>query len=537
MVGRKTRPRKPKAAPEPAAEPKVPLSKGGRDLARLKAGAAALAEVSKGLNVPFPEAIRREQVQTLCDEVQALDTLEGSVADQLLLQVHDTLRHWTDHLAELADEVVPDQGRIALALLGTEVDRLTRRLPPARVLDLAPDPKEEPLVARREDIRRVEALAKMTDAGQVTIIETEKVIHQHVTYNVGLVNVGGDLIRNVSVGLKSMRASLGTLRVQLTGWKIELTWLAKAASSLAKLTGRLGGWLDKAKKAEGGMAWLVERLGAVRRSVDRVVRVTKLVFSAIKRRLGGGSYDFPDLHVFRDRLADGSFGPEMVVIPAGSFLMGSPEDEEGRDQNEGPQSLVSVPRFALGRYPVTFEEYDRYCAVTETKKPGDMRWGRGRRPVASVSWHDATSFCVWLSSETGRNYRLPSEAEWEYACGAGTVARYSWGNSPPDAAQANFGSNVGKTTIVGTYPANPWKLHDMHGNVLEWCEDRFRPDYNFGANNGSSWIGDSNEQRRVMRGGAWNFGDGHIRSSSRSFFHSNALHNGNGFRVAMTLGV
>jgi formylglycine-generating enzyme required for sulfatase activity len=176
-----------------------------------------------------------------------------------------------------------------------------------------------------------------------------------------------------------------------------------------------------------------------------------------------------DFAVFRD--VDAPWCPEMVVIPAAQFLMGSPPGE--RFKNEGPQHRVTIGyRFAIGRYAVTFAEYDHFCEETNREKPADNGWGRGRRPVINVSWRDAQAYCEWLAKETDLPYRLPSEAEWEYACRAGTTTRYSWGGevSKENARFAGWAFAT-KTTEVGTYPANPWGLHEMHGNVLEWVED------------------------------------------------------------------
>ncbi|RMD68212.1 MAG: PEGA domain-containing protein, partial [Gammaproteobacteria bacterium] len=176
---------------------------------------------------------------------------------------------------------------------------------------------------------------------------------------------------------------------------------------------------------------------------------------------------------FRDRLRDGGFGPEMVVIPPGRFLMGSPFDEEGRDSDEGPQHRVSIARpFAIGRYEVTFEEYDRFCEATGRRRPDDNGWGRGKRPVINVSWHDAKAYARWLSKQTGKRYRLPSEAEWEYAARAGTSTRYWWGDRVGHGHANCDGCGSwwdGKETApVGFFDPNPWGLYDTAGNVWEW---------------------------------------------------------------------
>jgi formylglycine-generating enzyme required for sulfatase activity len=142
----------------------------------------------------------------------------------------------------------------------------------------------------------------------------------------------------------------------------------------------------------------------------------------------GAYWPFPG--GFRDSLASRGSGPAMAVIPAGSFLMGSPSSEEGRASDEGPQHIVTIRRlFAIGVYAVTFDEYDAFCAATGRNKPEDQGWGRGSRPVINVSWYGAVAYCEWLSQETGHTYRLPSEAEWEYACRAGSATPFHFGET------------------------------------------------------------------------------------------------------------
>ncbi len=157
--------------------------------------------------------------------------------------------------------------------------------------------------------------------------------------------------------------------------------------------------------------------------------------------------------------------PEMVVVPAGSFMMGSPMSEQDRISNEGPRHRVTIPEpFAVGKYEVTFSEWDACVAAggCNGHRPDDAGWGRGQRPVINVNWQDAKAFVAWLSRRTGERYRLLSEAEWEYAARAGTSTRYWWGNEVGRAARRK---NVRKTVPVGSYSPNPFGLHDVHGNV------------------------------------------------------------------------
>lgn len=174
---------------------------------------------------------------------------------------------------------------------------------------------------------------------------------------------------------------------------------------------------------------------------------------------------------FRDPLQSGGEGPLLTVIPAGRFLMGSPQDEHGRTEHEGPQHEVIIAQpFALGVYAVTFSEYDCFCEATGRKTPADNDWGRKNHPVINVSWHDAQAYCGWLNKQTGQSYRLPSEAEWEYACRAGTTTPFNTGEKI-NSEQANFDTAHGRTLPIGSFPSNKFGLYDMHGNVLEWAQD------------------------------------------------------------------
>ncbi|NBB71307.1 MAG: SUMF1/EgtB/PvdO family nonheme iron enzyme [Alphaproteobacteria bacterium] len=250
--------------------------------------------------------------------------------------------------------------------------------------------------------------------------------------------------------------------------------------------------------------------------------------------------DLPDLATFTDTLADGApcgFCPELLVIPAGTFTMGSPPDEAGRFDDEGPQREVRVARFALGRYEVTFAQYDACVdAGGCAERPNDLGWGRGERPVIYVSWEDAQDYVEWLGEATGAPYRLPSEAEWEYAARAGTTTRFAFGDelSP---AEANFGRNIGRTWDVGSGAANDWDLFDMHGNVWEWVEDCWHDNYEGAPRDGSAWLQshDGDCSRRVVRGGSWNFLPEDLRSADRLRLKRDNRIFTLGFRVARTL--
>jgi len=241
--------------------------------------------------------------------------------------------------------------------------------------------------------------------------------------------------------------------------------------------------------------------------------------------------------VFQDHFAEGKHAPPMAVLPAGSFLMGD-LDNRG-DDNERPVREVTISRpFALSRHEVTFAEYDQFAQATGRRLPSDEGWGRGSRPVINVSWHDAVAYTRWLTQQTGHPYRLPTEAEWEYAARAGSDTSYWWGNELLDghAVCDECGSEWDgeRTAPVGQFPANPWGLFDMHGNVDEWVQDCYEDSYNGAPVDGSArTLAGCTHQ--VMRGGSWFDIPRLIRSSSRYRHPANASRNTWGFRVALDL--
>jgi len=232
--------------------------------------------------------------------------------------------------------------------------------------------------------------------------------------------------------------------------------------------------------------------------------------------------------------------PEMVVVPAGEFMMGSPPSEEGRYDSEGPVHRVTIAEpFAAGKYEVTFEEWDACVSGGGCGgyRPGDEGWGRGRRPVINVSWEEARAYVDWLSRKTGEAYRLLSEAEWEYAARAGTTTRRHWGDdigrNRTNCYDDYCGDSWEYTAPVGSFAANGFGLHDVHGNVLEWVEDCWNGDYVGAPTDGSAW--ESGEcSRRVLRGGAWGTGAGGVRAAFR-YWNGTGSRIDVGFRVSRTL--
>ncbi|MEO0827442.1 MAG: SUMF1/EgtB/PvdO family nonheme iron enzyme [Cyanobacteria bacterium J06635_15] len=220
---------------------------------------------------------------------------------------------------------------------------------------------------------------------------------------------------------------------------------------------------------------------------------------------------------------------ELVMIPGGSFMMGSP-DGQG-DDDERPQHKVTIKPFLMGKYPVTQAQWKAVAALPKIErdlKAEPPSFKGNDRPVEKVSWDDAMEFCERLSKQTGREYRLPSEAEWEYACRAGTTTPFYFGESLTS-EQANF--RGGQTTDVGSYPANDFGLHDMHGNVWEWCLDHWHDNYEGVPTEGSAWTEGGDSSRRLLRGGSWSYFPDYCRSADRYGFPRDDRFYNVGFRV------
>lgn len=210
-------------------------------------------------------------------------------------------------------------------------------------------------------------------------------------------------------------------------------------------------------------------------------------------------------------------GLDMMLIPAGEFTMGSPADEPERRASEGPQRRVSLPSFFMGRFPVTQAQWELVSELSkiDTQLFADPARFKGRdRPVERVNWYEAVEFCARLAHFTQRPYRLPSEAEWEYACRAGTTTPFHFGETiSPELANYRGTSAFGdgptgqyreETTPVGSFGvANDFGLYDMHGNVSEWCQDVWHDSYDGAPTDGSAWPEGGNQDRRIRRGGSW----------------------------------
>ncbi len=267
--------------------------------------------------------------------------------------------------------------------------------------------------------------------------------------------------------------------------------------------------------------------------------------------------------VLRDRFLDGSGkGPELVLIPTGRFQMGSTEPERKRAMDAGsqrswveretPQRWVGIEQpIAMGRYPVTVGEWRQFVRATGWQMHGEVNWQSpgfrqgDEHPVVGVTWHDAQLYVRWLSAQTGQAYRLPSEAEWEYACRAGTKTAFSFGDEI-NTTLANYdgnytynGSPKGDyrqgTSRAGEFAPNPWGLFDMHGNVWEWVQDVVHDNYQGAPLTGAAWEEGGDQSRRILRGGSWLYNPRYLRSALRNGFSATLSNDIVGFRVARGL--
>ncbi len=269
----------------------------------------------------------------------------------------------------------------------------------------------------------------------------------------------------------------------------------------------------------------------------------RIIINRYKRR---GQY-------FTEPLSD-EISLDMVLIPGGTFLMGAPKDEPESLDNEQPQHEVTLQPFFMGRYTVTQAQWRvvaSYPQIERKLNPNPSRFKGHNRPVERVSWEEATEFCKRLSAQTSRQYKLPSEAQWEYACRAGTqtpfhfgetittdLANYRGTDNPDFGWSGSYdrgteGEYREQTTEVGSFPPNDFGLHDMHGNVFEWCEDDAHNSYEGAPDDGSAWIDqDRRRTRRVLRGGSWCYIPRLCRSAYRSIDDPHdSFYNFVGFRV------
>jgi len=304
---------------------------------------------------------------------------------------------------------------------------------------------------------------------------------------------------------------------------------AEAAKRKAKLEELKRKQAEIARKAEAVRKARLKAEAEARKTKERAEKQRQEAIQQTQPRHG---------KVFQDRLKDGSLGPKMVWIKAGSFRMGDIQSRRG-NYDEKPVHKVSVSRFAMGRYEITFSEYDKFAKATGKSKPNDEGWGRGNRPVINVSWNDAVA--KWLSQQTGYIYRLPTEAEWEYAARAGTTTQYWWGNTASHEYMNYSGDSwwgglaKGKdrwkrTAPVGSFAANQFGIYDTAGNVWEWCADIYSY-YYYKSSPSRNPKGPSTGRHRVKRGGAWYDTAQDVRAANRDDYSPDRRSNRLGFRL------
>ncbi|MEM8815475.1 MAG: SUMF1/EgtB/PvdO family nonheme iron enzyme [Pseudomonadota bacterium] len=291
-------------------------------------------------------------------------------------------------------------------------------------------------------------------------------------------------------------------------WRKLLAWIEELSRAVPKL--------DQSSESDVSLKQWRHTFGTTEHG--------EIVFdgATITRRTAGGTF-------FRDS----EEGPLMCVLPAGSYAMGSPDSDPDKRDSELPRHVVEFRSpFAIGVYPVTFEEWDTLVAGGPVGySPADGGWGRGTRPAINVSWEDTQPFLGALAELTGEKYRLPSEAEWEYACRAGSAGPFAF-DQGIDPASANFAaSQPESTTAVGLFPSNKFGLFDMHGNVREWVEDLWHNDYAGAPADGLPWTS-GHGAMHVVRGGSWLDSAWFLRSAARGRGGSHDRTNFIGFRVA-----
>jgi formylglycine-generating enzyme required for sulfatase activity len=384
----------------------------------------------------------------------------------------------------------------------------------------------------------------VVDLQRVSDRTTEDIQQLETTLRSAPVNVHIDQSRhyqflNFSNSIKQLKFSVKITGALFKGEFLDRAWLDKLMAALQRALAKFySAW-------EAARAFL-DQIGSIVDAVQHVSRdiadLSGLVRQVMRRIFGGTPRPLQPGTIFRDIYE--LWCPDLVVIPPGEFMMGSTEAERqwavghgaSRDwiHVEKPQHRVRIEApLAVGRYAVTFEEYDRFADATTREKPRDEGWGRGRRPVINVSWEDAKVYVDWLSNETGQPYRLLSEAEWEYAARAGTMTRHWWGDGITS-ENANFNGNVGRTSETGTYPLNPWGLYETNGNVWEWGEDCWNEDYEGAPDDGSAWTSGDCYQR-IIRGGSWKSKPGILRAAYRNRHKAGDRENNIGFRVVRTL--
>lgn len=232
--------------------------------------------------------------------------------------------------------------------------------------------------------------------------------------------------------------------------------------------------------------------------------------------------------------------PEMIVLPKGQFLMGAPENEALRHAVETPQHKVTINYvLAVARTELTFAEWDACASAGACRKNVETNWPRGQQPVININWNDTEIYLTWLNKTTGQNYRLLSEAEWEYAARANSKTAYFWGNeigsNHANCTECGEQSKNIEPQLAGSYLPNPFGLFDLHGNVQEWVQDCWHNNYQGAPQDGSAWLNSCSEAHRVLRGGAWSSSRDELRSAARDRKTWDHTSPDTGFRIARVI--
>ena len=489
----------------------------------------------------------RVDAEKLGTALDAAEALSGAVD---AIHVRKSVKAIHQELLDAYTTNIDEEGEPDILQLDSALESLIARL--TAVADSGdPDWDELGPNARGQVVDSAEfadTLSKL-QAGQAAIIERMAAFEQVLTEQAAeqdKVDVA------VGLGLISFTRSVSTAKLKelvermvLSGEKLSGNRLGAATDEVRLALDAFEASISREERSlsvDEGLRGEAESLLAQAKETAQQVRafVQQVFGSSVA---GEPQQDlWPPGTMFRD--IDEAWCPEMVVIPAGTFLMGSPEEERRRNNVEGPQHEVVVPRFALGTCAITFAEYDHFCEAAGWGKPDDRDWGRADRPVINVSWRDAQAYCRWLSGETGQRYRLPSEAEWEYACRAGTETPFWWGAeiSTDDAnydgtrtyGNGKKGETREQTLPVRSFRPNSFDLWQMHGNVEEWCEDEWHDSYDGVPSDGSAWV-TGGDGRKVLRGGSWIDNPRILRSAVRNYRSPGDRIVIVGFRVARTL--
>jgi formylglycine-generating enzyme required for sulfatase activity len=348
----------------------------------------------------------------------------------------------------------------------------------------------------------------------------------------------------VPVSVDGVEPPLGFRQMQtvnLTGWtgNADDPRIVKLLAGVRRLVGKPADAAGKASLLSGQDAIDDHNLKPKPKPKPGWSRRTKALCGALAlvvcAAIGATAFYYlypPPVVVPKPAAAERSFNdcancPIMIIVPTGSFSMGSPDDEPQRGNDEGPQHDVTISKvFAAGKYPITFEEWD-YCRLhggCAEVFPSDNNWGRGTNPVMNVSWQDAQNYVSWLSQTTGKTYRLLTEAEREYIARAGTKTPFWWGKKV-STMEANYdgtkkyldeppGLYRQETLSANTFNANPWGFFQVSGNTWDWVQDCYHDSYEGAPKDGAAWLtGDCT--RRVLRGGSWGSQPRNIRSAAR----------------------